>query len=252
MTNYNSLYQEYRNYLVSKNHRIDEFTEFKFESIYDGFSKNSMNSILNWYEKHVANSTMEIKKIPLKECIGWYNNGNDITHESGEFFKIEAYDVKGTSTREVASGWQQPFITQVGYDGGILGLIRKRINDVPHYLVEAKEEPGNYNIVQISTTLQATYSNLKRAHKGSQTRYIEFFNGTSKHESKEIFKQYMSEDGGRLMNKRNYSILVELESNINLKENDRYIWVTLKQIKDLIIKNNAIVAPHLRGILSAL
>ena len=29
------------------------------------------------------------------------------------------------------------------------GLIRKRFHGVPHYLVEAKEEPGNYNVVQI-------------------------------------------------------------------------------------------------------
>ena len=252
MNDYNKSYQNYLNYLVLNNHKIDEFTEFKFESIYDGFSKYNMEFILSWYQNHVSNTTMKIKKISLNECVDWDFNDNEIKHISGEFFKIEAYDIKGTSTREVTSGWQQPFITQVGYDGGILGLIRKRINDVPHYLVEAKEEPGNYNIVQISTTLQATYSNLKRAHKGKQTKFIEYFDGTSKKISKEIFKQYMSEDGGRLMNKRNFSVLVEIDTNINLNENDRYIWLTLKQIKELIINNNAIVAPHLRGILSAI
>lgn len=252
MRNYNESYRAYLDYLDLNNHKIDKFTEFKFETIYDGFSMFSTESVLNWYQNHVSNTTMKIKKIPLNECIGWDFNDIEIKHKSGEFFKIEAYDIRGTSTREVTSGWQQPFITQIGHDGGILGLIRKRINEVPHYLVEAKEEPGNYNIVQISTTLQATFSNLKRAHKGKQTKFFEYFDGTSKIKSKEIFKQYMSEDGGRLMNKRNFSILVEIDSNIDLNESDRYIWLTLKQIKELIVNNNAIIAPHLRGILSAI
>ena len=57
------------------------------------------------------------------------------------FFKVEAYRTKNTISREVEKGWDQPFLTQVGYDGGILGLVRKRFDDVPHYLVEGKFEP---------------------------------------------------------------------------------------------------------------
>ena len=41
-------------------------------------------------------------------------------------------------------------IKQTGWDGGILGILRKRFDGVPHYLVEAKCEPGNPNMVQIS------------------------------------------------------------------------------------------------------
>ena len=42
--------------------------------------------------------------------------------------------------------------------GGLLGLIRTKIEGLPHYLVEAKYEPGNFNSVLFSPTLQATFS----------------------------------------------------------------------------------------------
>lgn len=59
-------------------------------------------------------------------------------------------------------------ITQVGYRGGVIGMIRKIINDIPHYLVDAKFEPGNYNKIQISPSVQATFSNLNRKHYGKK------------------------------------------------------------------------------------
>ena len=83
-------------------------------------------------------------------------------HNSKEFFIVEGLRIKETRSREV-NYWDQPILTQVGYKGGILGIIRKRFNGIPHYLIEAKLEPGNYKYVQLSPTLQATFSNLRRA-----------------------------------------------------------------------------------------
>ena len=44
-------------------------------------------------------------------------------------------------------------------------LVRTKINELPHYLVEAKYEPGNYNKLLLSPTLQATFSNINQANK---------------------------------------------------------------------------------------
>ena len=35
------------------------------------------------------------------------------------------------------------FLTQIGFDDGLSGLLRQRINGIPHYLIEAKAEPEN-------------------------------------------------------------------------------------------------------------
>ena len=50
--------------------------------------------------------------------------------------------VSNTFDREVGKkGWTQPMIGK--NPGGILGILMKRINGVPHYLLQAKAEPGN-------------------------------------------------------------------------------------------------------------
>ena len=88
------------------------------------------------------------------------------TKKEGEFFKIIGVRVR-SAKREVDE-WDQPFIMQIGYKGGLIGLVRTFINGVPHYLVEAKFEPGNYGKVQLSPSVQATYSNINTIHLGKK------------------------------------------------------------------------------------
>jgi len=255
MSEYETELNKYLTFLKKNKYEVDNFSEFKFESIVDFSLKGSGKDLLDWYWYFVKVSTMKAKQIPLSECKEWSinNETGSITHSSGEFYRIEGYRITGTNSREVQTGWDQPFLTQQGFDGGILGLIRQRFGGMPYYLIEAKEEPGNYNIVQISTTVQATFSNLKRAHKGSQTHYSDLFLNPEKHPVKILFDQWTSEDGGRLFNKRNRSMLLEYDENIELKlVSDRFKWVSLYQLKKIIKEQNAMVAPHIRGIVSGL
>ena len=59
----------------------------------------------------------------------------------------------------------------------------------------------------------------------------------------------MSEEGGRLNYKRNLGILIDNKSDEVINIGNDFIWITLKQIKELILEN-AMVNPHLRGIVS--
>ena len=170
-----------------------------------------------------------------------------LLHDSGEFFHIEGKRITN-SEREVKS-WDQPFIKQVGYNGGIIGLVRANIKGIPHYLVDAKFEPGNYKLIQISPTLQATFSNISRVHKGRKPKYLDYFIRPDKNNCKVLFKQWMSEEGGRLNYKRNLGMLINNTSTAELEIGDDFIWVTLKQIKELILEN-ALINPHLRGMVS--
>jgi len=250
---YKERLNQYVEYLKHEGYNIDEFTEFKFESLEDFSIKGSEKELIKWYYDLVDSCTMNIEQIPLESCKEWSYKDGSIVHSSGEFFRVEGYRITGTKSREVTSGWDQPFLTQEGYDGGILGLIRQRFNGVPHYLIEAKEEPGNYNIAQISPTVQATFSNLKRVHKGKQTNYSHLFLNPEHYPVKVLLDQWTSEDGGRLFNKRNRSMLIEYDENIELKlVSHRFKWVSLYQLKKLIREQNAIVAPHVRGIISGL
>lgn len=74
------------------------------------------------------------------------------------FFSIDGIRI-ATNYLDVST-WDQPIINQP--EIGFLGFITKKIGGVVHFLAQAKIEPGNLNIVQLSPTLQATRSNLCR------------------------------------------------------------------------------------------
>ena len=212
-------------------------------------SKYSLKEIKTWYKGIIKKSNTKVKKIDLSACSNWIMNNKTISHKSKKFFKVEALRVTNSYNREIVGGWDQPILTEPGYNGGILGLLRKEINGSPHYLINAKFEPGNYRLIQLSPTLQATFSNISKAHEGSAPRFLKYFKEPKKNDCKVIFKQWFSEEGGRLRNKRNLGILLNHDSNKAIKIDSDFKWVTLKQIKELIFEN-AMVNPHLRGLVS--
>ena len=224
--------------------------EIQYESLTDWSQIHSFQFVKNWFLKKRKNPSIKVKNIPLNHCRNWEMKKGNYVHKSGEFFKVTALRVSETKSREVDE-WDQPILTQVGYDGGILGLIRKRFFGVPHYLIEAKLEPGNYKFVQLSPTLQATFSNLRRAHRGRKPYFEEYFDLKRKKSRKVLYKQWLSEDGGRLNKKRNLGIIIEIPEKIKLKISKDFIWMSMWQIKESL-KYNAWVNPHVRGLISTL
>ena len=206
--------------------------------------------IKKWYKNIIRKSKIKIKNIPLSKCASWkINSKGHMVHKSGSFYKVEGVRVIKSFRREVDKGWDQPMFTEPGYNGGILGLLKKNFNHTPHYLINAKFEPGNYRFIQLSPTVQATFSNIKRSHGGKNVKFLKYFTNPKKHNCKMIFKQWVSEEGGRLKNKRNLAILTEHVGKKDIKISSDYKWVSLNQIKELILEN-AMINPHLRTLVS--
>lgn len=214
---------------------------------------HDINFVKNWFLDKRSNCNMVVNEIALNECKDWrldLSTGN-YSHISGEFFRIHGVRID-TDQREVGKGgWDQPMLTQVGFDGGLLGILKQRFSGIPHYLIEAKMEPGNYDKVQLSPTLQATFSNLKRAHSGSKPKYSKFFEEPGGNNCQVIYNQWLSEDGGRLYLKRNKGMIVEVEENTITDIPENFIWLSMWQIKELL-HENAWINPHIRGIISHL
>jgi oxidase EvaA len=227
--------------------------EARVEVLVDWSATGPLRETVQWYESLSEANHVTVESIPLSQCRQWVIGDDRIFHESGAFFFIEGVRVGIGSDREVGrQGWDQPFLTQVGYDGGILGLVRKNICGVPHYLIETKFEPGNYNKWQISPTLQATFSNIERAHKGRMPRFSELFLEPERFDMDVLREQWLSEDGGRLFNKRNKGMLLQAPDETEHFSSlpDAFRWVSLWQLKELIREKNAMVGPHIRSILS--
>ena len=194
----------------------------------------STKEILDWMKIRNDEVKYEINQIPLNQLKGWECNDYQVRHQSGKFFSIDGIRVS-TNYRDIAT-WDQPIINQP--EIGFLGFIVQKKGGVLHFLIQAKIEPGNLNIVQLSPTLQATRSNYTRVHKGISPLYLEYFTGEK--EVTILVDQLQSEQGARFLRKRNRNIIVEVDEAEEIELNDNFIWVSLGQIKELLNYPNVV------------
>jgi len=189
---------------------------------------------LAWFNEKSRNESYSVRQIPFSKIKEWFfdkTTGN-LAHASGKFFSVHGISVK--TNYPALLSWEQPIISQP--EIGILGIITKTFDGIPHFLMQAKMEPGNINLVQLSPTLQATKSNFTQVHKGKLPHYYEFFEGRP--QGKIIVDQLQSEQGARYLNKRNRNIIIAIEDVIEVYEN--FCWLTLGQMKQLLRYDNVI------------
>ena len=185
----------------------------------------STEQFMDWLTEKKANVKHSITPIQFSEMENWGFNADtgNLEHDSGKFFSIKGINVK-TNWGNV-SEWSQPIINQP--EVGFLGIITKKIDGILYFLMQAKIEPGNINAVQLSPTLQATKSNYTQVHKGTPPLYLEYFLN-DRDDVIVLLDQLQSEQGARFLKKRNRNIIIEVNSDINVKED--FCWLTLGQI----------------------
>ena len=206
-------------------------------------------SLKKWIKNIKINLPADVSSIPLGEVKGGWNidkQSGNYQHETGGFFKIIGVRTE-TNIRESGKGWDQPMLDQ-GTESSVAGLIKKKFSKTYYYLVEAKFEPGNYDKVLFSPTLQVTYDNLNKLHSGRKPLFAEYFDGT-KPSTKVIYQHWYPEDGGRFYLKRVKNMLVETQDDIEVP--DGFQWMTMYQIK-MLLKEDNLINQHLRSIISYL
>lgn len=196
----------------------------------------NIEPILEWLEGRRALYSVKVEEIGVNETKGWKTEAStgNIVHESGKFFSIIGVNIQGAGDREIMS-WSQPMLKQE--EIGISGVIMQKKDGVMRYLFYAKFEPGNINLLQISPALQASEGNLSQAHKGHKPRLSEYFDGTK---GKLVNSVEGVEDGGRFYHKINRSMVVEVSESENVPITDDYIWLTLPEIKKLLLVDRVV------------
>ena len=233
---------------IFKKNNFKNFSSLREEYFLEKIKKwdnQKIKDIILWHKKITSKNRVKINKISLDKMEKWKIDKKlkKIEHDSKHFFTIEGYKIVNASSREV-SNWSQPFIKQVNYKGGIIGLIRTKFNGVPHYLVQSKFEPGNIGKNLISPSVQSTYSNLFRKHEGKGNIYLKYFT-----QKNTLHKKWINEDGGRFMKKQNLHWIVKSDSKIKIT--DDFKWITLWDIIYLA-KNTNFINCHLRTLISHL
>lgn len=189
---------------------------------------SSLEAFRRWFAAYVETESSEIHRIPFTELKGWRfeePHGN-LVHESGKFFSVRGLRVRNAPG--AVPEWDQPIIHQP--EVGILGILVKEFDGVPHCLMQAKMEPGNHNRVQISPTVQATRSNYTRVHGGRPVPYLDFFRNVSRHQI--LADVLQSEQGSWFYRKRNRNIIVETRDDVELL--DGFYWLSVGQLHALL------------------
>ncbi|MEV8422516.1 NDP-hexose 2,3-dehydratase family protein [Streptomyces niveus] len=204
----------------------------------------------DWLAERGRVNDFRVERIPFAELDGWsfQDSTGNLVHRSGRFFTVEGLHV----TEEAEphgdgpyADWYQPIIKQP--EVGILGILVKEFDGVLHFLMQAKMEPGNPNLLQLSPTVQATRSNYTKAHKGGDVKYIEYFVGPDR--GRIVADVLQSEHGSWFYRKSNRNMVVEAVGDVPLL--DDFCWLTLGQIHELLRRDN-VVNMDSRTVLSCL
>lgn len=193
----------------------------------------STAAFADWFAERGRAHRFRVDRIPFAELDGWSfapDTGN-LGHRSGRFFTVEGLHVVGDGP---IPEWQQPIIVQP--EVGILGILAKEFDGVLHFLMQAKMEPGNPNLLQLSPTVQATRSNYTRVHQGTEVKYIEFF--TQRGRGRVLADVLQSEHGSWFFHKSNRNMIVEAYGDVPV--DDDFCWLTLGQIGALLLRDNVV------------
>ncbi|RKN51223.1 NDP-hexose 2,3-dehydratase family protein [Micromonospora endolithica] len=191
----------------------------------------SLAAFHRWWAGHSA-KRFSVSRVPFAELDGWYldpDTGN-LRHDSGKFFSIEGLRYRTDDDRD----WTQPIINQP--ETGILGILVKEFNGVLHCLMQAKMEPGNLNTLQLSPTVQATRSNYTRVHRGTLTRYLEYFHGRRR--GQVLVDVLQSEQGVWFWRKHNRNMVVLVTEDVPADKD--FHWLPLDQVYALLRVDNLV------------
>jgi oxidase EvaA len=181
-----------------------------------------------WLMERRRSQRTAVSLVPFADLQGWRfdESTGDLVHESGRFFRVQG--ICASSDFPAPMDVRQPIINQP--EVGVLGILARRFDGLLHFLLQAKMEPGNTGLVQLSPTVQATRSNYTRVHGGARTRYLEFF--LERTRGRVIVDQLQSEQGLFFYRKRNRNVIVETDADVAV--DDDFRWLTLGQIKRML------------------
>lgn len=193
---------------------------------------HSYEDIISWITSLKSTYELDVVRIPLKEVQKWKKNETEVYHEEHKYFSVIAVDVH-ISNREVVN-WSQPIVKSA--QEGIIGFIVKKINGVLHFLVQAKIEAGNFDILELAPTVQCLTGNYR---KGLNEYEVPFINEVLNAPKENIiYKTFQSEEGGRFYREQNLNIIVEMDDNFSQEVPENYCWMTLNQLYTFIKFNN--------------
>ena len=202
---------------------------FSSESHIDG--EMTINDILHQISELKSRYELLVDKIPLKDVPDWMVTSDEIVRQDRRYFRVLGVNVT-ISNREVST-WCQP-IVQPMQEGLCVLFVQKR-KGVLHFLMQAKVECGNFDVVEFAPTIQCLTGDFRKV--AQPPRFVrEFLDGSIR--GRVLFDTKQSEEGGRFYHEQNRNVILLLDEGVEFDEQDDFIWLTLGQVKEFLRFNN--------------
>lgn len=199
---------------------------------------------LSWLTGLKAKYDLHVSPCAINDMPGWKKNDLEIVREDGKYFKIIGVNVT-ISNREVAS-WCQPLVQPM--QDGLCAFIIKKINGIYHFLVQAKLECGNFDVLELASTVQCLTGKIPEDPALRPAFYDYVINARKE---QVVFDSLQSEEGGRFFHEQNRNLLIEADENFPLEVPPHFTWMTLRQMYKFLRFNNYLNI-QARSIISAL
>lgn len=214
------------------------------ESCLDGV--DSVDAVLHRISALKSKYELIVDKMPLKKVRNWAVSANEIVRSDRKYFRVIGVDVT-VANREVAR-WCQPIVQPM--QEGLCVLFVKQIGGVLHFLLQAKVECGNYDVVECAPSIQCLTGDYRLADSANRPAFVtEFIEGRIA--GRAIFDTMQSEEGGRFYHEQNRNVLFRVADDALLEVPENFLWLTLGQIKELLRYNNFLNI-QVRSLISAL
>lgn len=193
---------------------------------------NDFMQITSWITELKSNYELRISSKPIVSMTEWGFDGNSIRHKDNKYFSVIGVSVE-IGNREVVS-WDQPMVKPT--QEGIIAFIVKSINGVYHFLVQAKLEAGNFDVIELAPTVQCLTGNYRT---GFNEYSVQFIKDVLQARPENIWYSAMqSEEGGRFFMEQNRNMIIEVGSDFPIDVPKNYCWMTLNQLSTFIMFNN--------------
>lgn len=206
---------------------------FFLESLLNnGNSYHSIDEIIHWFTNLKTTYELTVKKVPLNRLSEWFMGKDRIYHRDNKYFEVIGVDVN-IENREVIK-WSQPLIRPI--QSGICAFIIKEIHGIAHFLVQAKMEVGNFDILEFAPTVQCITGSYQNDDSLNNLPFLDYvLSATS---DLIVLDTYQSEEGGRFYQEQNRNMLILANDDINLDVPTNFKWISLHQLKVFIKFNN--------------
>lgn len=215
---------------------LDKTQDFSKDYLYSVLSAdnhlNDLTDIIQWITSLKFKYELAVQPIGISEMKGWIYDGKSIYNEAHKYFDVIGVNVQ-IGNREVVA-WQQPMVRSA--QEGLMGFLVKKINGIYHFLVQAKLEAGNFDVVEMAPTVQCLTGNYRKGQNEYTIPYLEYFVGDKK--GKVWYSAYQSEEGGRFFKEQNLNIIVEVGEDFPIEVEENYCWLTLNQMMSFVTYNN--------------